>query len=45
MLLIFSVAVILIIAKSGDSDLKILGVALISNVSGVMLGKIRTAKN
>ena len=42
---IFAVSVILILLKSHDPELKILGVTLISNLSGVILGKLRTKKN
>jgi len=42
---IFIVSVILILLKSHDPELKILGVTLISNLSGVILGKLRTKKN
>jgi hypothetical protein len=44
MFCLFIIAVLLILLKADDAELKIMGIALISNLSGVILGKIRTAK-
>ena len=41
---LFALSVVLVIVKDEDRELKVVGIALISNLSGVLLGKLRVSK-
>jgi hypothetical protein len=43
--LLLLISVSLIIFKDDDAELKVIGIALLSNLSGILLGKVKSVKN